>query len=377
MKSSVQPVSRWIILAGATIVIAVLAVVGMRMIRPSVGVSPATRGLAVHAVPATIEAKADAIFEIKSELAGRVKASHLRLGAKVKRGELLLSLDPGDINLEIERIESEIVAARRKKEIGSSLRTDLVNAQQALENSLRLEKAGSYAPQEIERQRRAIQQIERSIELDEANLELDLAKLENELKRKQRDRSKMEITAPADGIVSSVLSREGDLISAETAVATMLAGDRRVEARVSEEYFALIEPGQRATVRFLTYGPVQFEAKVAEIIPAADPATQRYSVFLDVELTDGRTLAHGLSGEASIVIDQRANAIIVPRRALRGEHAYVVKDGRIERRKVERGFQSLNVVEILSGVAESEWVVIDGLDLVSDGARVRATPRES
>ena len=46
------------------------------------------------------------------------------------------------------------------------------------------------------------------------------------------------------------------------------------------------------------------------------PTTQRYGVFLDVALPEGREVMPGLTGEVSIIVAERPNAVTVPRRAL-------------------------------------------------------------
>jgi len=64
-------------------------------------------------------------------------------------------------------------------------------------------------------------------------------------------------------------------------------------------------------------------------------------------------------------------ALIFPRRALFDGKVYVVRDGRVELRPVRTGFVSLNEVEALDGLAEGERVVVESLDRMRAGDRVR------
>ena len=121
----------------------------------------------------------------------------------------------------------------------------------------------------------------------------------------------------------------------------------------------------------MTFGTDQYNAVIAKILPAADPATQRYTVFLDIFLPEGRTLLPGLTGEVSISIAERANAIIIPRRALVGDYVYVVKGGKLDLRKIVKGYDSLNQIEILTGLTEGEAVVVEQQDRFHEGERVR------
>ena len=181
----------------------------------------------------------------------------------------------------------------------------------------------------------------------------------------------MTIAAPSDGQVTAVFARVGDLIDRNSPIANIIAVTRTVEAKITEENFAAIKLGQKATVRFLTYGADQYNAVITKILPAADPTTQRYTVFLDIFLPEGRVLLPGLTGEVSIIIAERANAVIVPRRALVGEYVYAVAGGKLALRKVVKGYESLNQVEIVTGLSEGEEVVVEQQDRFREGDRVR------
>jgi multidrug efflux pump subunit AcrA (membrane-fusion protein) len=107
------------------------------------------------------------------------------------------------------------------------------------------------------------------------------------------------------------------------------------------------------------------------VLPSADPTTQRYSVYLDVQLPEGREVMPGLTGEATITIAERPNAVTIPRRALVGDYVYLVEGGRVIQRKVEKGYDSLSVVEILKGVDNGAQVIVEQQDRFRSGDRVR------
>jgi RND family efflux transporter MFP subunit len=334
-------------------------------------VARATKGKAGRFIPGTVEVKAEVTKELKSEVSGRVSASSLDIGKPVTRGGVLLQIDTGDIDLEIERITNEIVAAKRKFELGSTRRADLLNKRDTLANLERQVKAGAYPQAEFDKEKRLLQQLDQYTELDEVNLKLALETNQNSLRTKQREKAKMTIVAPSDGVVTQVTTRVGDLIGSNSPIATIISVGRTVEAKITEENFSAIKLGQKATVRFLTFGADQYNAVISKILPSADATTQRYTVFLEVHLPEGRTLLPGLTGEVSISIAERANAIIIPRRALIGDYIYVVAGGKLERRKIVKGYDSLNQVEILSGLTEGEEVLVEEQDRFSEGERVR------
>ena len=147
-----------------------------------------------------------------------------------------------------------------------------------------------------------------------------------------------------------------------------------MEARISEENFSNIRLGQTASVRLLGYGNEQFNAKVSKILPAADAQTRRYTIHLDVAIDQTR-LVPGLTGEVSIITAERDNTVLIPRRALIGDKVMVVVDGVVEVRTVEKGYESLNEVEILSGLESGDLVITEELDLFRDGERVNTAEK--
>jgi len=341
-------------------------------LRPVAFVSVAVTGRATRTVPGTVEVKAEYAGELKSEVGGRVISSTLDVGQRVFKNDILVQIDTGDVDLEIERIKNEIVAAKRRVELGSTLRADFLNKRDTIANLERQVKTGTFSQAEFDKEQRLLQQLEQRVELDEVSLKLILETNLNSLRAKEREKAKMTITATSDGIVTKVTARVGDLIGSNSPIATIIAVGRTIEAKISEENFAAIKLGQKASVRFLTFGADQYNAVITKILPSADPATQRYTVFLDLALPEGRTLLPGLTGEVSIIIAERANAVIIPRRALIGEHVYVATGGRLELRKVEKGYDSLNQVEIVKGLAAGEQVVVEQQDRFREGDRVRA-----
>lgn len=357
------------LLAAAVLAGAVAA--GMFLLRPSAEVAPAEVDTAVRTVQGVIEVKAEYASELKSEVAGRVVQSVLEPGRKVHLGEVLVQLDTGDIALDIERLQNELAAARRRVELGSALRAEVMNFRDAVANLDRQVQAGMAPAAELEKQRRSLQQLEQRMELDEVGLKLTLANLETALRAREREQAKMSITAPADGVVIQVFARVGDLIGGNAPIASLMANTRTVEAKLSEEHFASVQLGQKATVRFLTHGGNQYNAVVSKILPSADPVTQRYTVWLDVQMPADRALAPGLTGEVSIITAARPNAVVIPRRALIGDYVYVCAENRLSLRRVQKGYGAINRIEITEGLKAGELVLVEEHDRFRDGDRVR------
>lgn len=357
------------VLIGVGSLVVAIALINFFM-RPTAKVVAVTKDRAISLIPGSVTVRAEYQMELKSETSGRVIKSELDPGEPVKTGQVLVQLDPADLDLEIEHIQSEYDAKKKSIAVGSSIKLQLQNAQDALENHERLTKAGNYPQAELEKERRDVKQIEQRLELEKVTNEKEIEAFENTLKVKRRQRDKMTITAQFDGVVSQVYARPGDLIGQSAAIAIIISSSRTVEAKISEENFSGIKIGQKASVRFLGYGTKIYEAKVTKILPTADPETQRYIVHLEVKI-EPEKLVPGLTGEVLITVGEREGQAIIPRRGLFGNNVFVVEDGRVRLRTVEVGYVSLTAVEILKGLKPGEMVIVEQLDRFRDGERVR------
>ena len=177
------------------------------------------------------------------------------------------------------------------------------------------------------------------------------------------------IRAPFDAVVSDVYKHPGDLVGPGESIATLITTEKVVEGKISEEDFADIRLGQKASVMFLPYGNAIFDGSVTKILPTADPETQRHIVLLDVPIAPEK-LVPGINGEVSIVVGEHEARAIVPRRALfslDGDHVFRGhgRPGRArageERLRLGRG------VEILDGLQPGEQVIVEDLENFHDG----------
>jgi RND family efflux transporter MFP subunit len=351
-------------------VVAIAGTAGYYYSRPVAKVAPVVVGRAINAVPGSVTIYAEYQMDLKTEIGGRVLKSKLDPGLHVHEGDFLVQFDPGDLDLEIERIESEYNAHKSRVAVGSSVKLELETVREQLDNLERLFKLGNASESQVTQQKRILRQHEQTVELEAVENKLKTEGYENTLKVKRRQLEKMTVRAPFDGVISAVYARPGDLIGGNAPIATLISTSRTVEAKISEENFAGLAIGQKASVRFLGYGPQLYGASVTKILPTADPQSQRYIVHLDVDLPPDK-LVPGLTGEVSIVVGEHEAAAIVPRRALRGSQLLVASNGRVEVRNVTLGYVVLNQAEILSGVSKGELVITDELDRYQPGDHIR------
>ena len=181
------------------------------------------------------------------------------------------------------------------------------------------------------------------------------------------------VRAPADGYVLDVPVEIGAAVSPVTAVTggtvllTLAATDRLyLKGSVDENEIARIALDQPARIRTEAYGDRTFEGHVREIAPVGKRIQNVTYFEVEIEVTDpGRALLRPrMSGDAEIVAETIAEALVVPETALRyaGEDIYVDVLGQgpeqtaPERHDVEIGVVDDDLVQILSGLRVGDRV---------------------
>jgi RND family efflux transporter MFP subunit len=360
-----------IIVAVAVLVAAGIAVA--RYLRPTARVETVVSGEAVDAKPGSVTVKEEYAMQMKAAIGGRIlnKDYKLDTGLKVKEGDILVQLDTGDVDIEIQQAENEYESSKQRIAVGTSSTYELESAQSDFTNTERLYKMGQVSQSEYDKARRLVDTVKQKLALEKVINEENLNMDKTTLATKEREKEKMTIRAPFAGEVSAVLAHPGDLIDPGSPIVSLITTTRVVEAKISEEDFANIKVGQRATVIFLPYGEWEYNGIVKKILPTADPETGRHLVDLDITDIAPEKLIPGITGEVSIVVGSHPAKAIVPLRALLNENVFVVKDGKVELRHVKPGYEWLTGAEIVEGLEPGEQVIVEDLETFRPGDSVK------
>jgi len=345
---------------------------GFRQITPEAVVESPTRGIAPKAVSGTIKVMAEH-SELKSSVDGRIILSNLELGKTVKKDEVLIQLDTADIDLQIEGMKLDLEEVEELAKQESPYVVQLANAENRLEKAqadMEASDSAFISEQQLEVMKSQVAGSKAGLERDLKNKARSVSKTRNELRRLELQKSRMTLRSAIDGVVYKIEAYQGDLIGQSRPIAFIASLDTIVEARVSEESFADLKVGQVANVKFLGISDETFSAKIDTLIPVADEQSQRYSVLLDVNVEEGR-LSPGLTGETLITVDERENALLIPKKAVNGDSIYVVESGLVKLRELKLGYGDLTKVEVLEGLSEEDRVIVEDLSMFRDGQRVR------
>jgi RND family efflux transporter MFP subunit len=145
----------------------------------------------------------------------------------------------------------------------------------------------------------------------------------------------------------------------------------QLELAIPESMAAMARPGSPVQVNLDSLG-TSFAAKIAEIVPSADPASRTFTAKVSL---GQKGLRSGMFGRGSVALGSSVNRILVAKKAVieRGAltSVWVVdKDGIARMRLVKVGKTSNDRVEILSGLSDGERLVVSGAEIIREGTTV-------
>ena len=189
------------------------------------------------------------------------------------------------------------------------------------------------------------------------------------------------LLAPFDGVVVAVLRHAGDSVDGTPATPVIqLAAEHPLEIALdaTADALARLREGQDAEVFIGTPEKNGIPARVIAVAASIDPKTGTGPVRLDPE-TDEPSLILGRVVEARIAVARHDETIVVPAKALRGGEkdtveAVIVTDHKAHVRKVETGLRDGDRVEVTSGLAPGDVIVIDDPIGLADDVAVRDGP---
>lgn len=179
-------------------------------------------------------------------------------------------------------------------------------------------------------------------------LAADLATAQNNLRISSEESDRYVIKSNFDGRVYKVLKERGELVRRTEALATVGRNEAfYLQLSVDELDIRRVKENQKIKVKIDAYGDKIFEATVIKIYPMVNQREQALRVDADFSepLPDGFS---GLAVEANIIIREKENALIIPKSCLLPGDSVMTADKM--KIKVKRGIETLDEVEIVSGI---------------------------
>ena len=294
-------------------------------------------------LPAVVEP--NRVVKVAAEVSGRAERIPLEEGSPCKEGDVLVEL-----NTDLLKADRDSAAAMEKNNTARYNRI------------YNLRKQGAATDRELD-------QAESEMATSKAALQAADARL-----------VRSTIIAPISGVLNRLPVEKGEYVQPGTTVAEIVdLGTVKVVANVPERDIQFLQLGQTARILADVKGEKkELTGTIGYISELADTATRATRVEVTVD-NSRRLLRSGHIVDAEFTRRIITNVVMIPLAAVipleDGKAVYVVNDNKAHRRDVELGLIQGRMVQILSGLADGDKLIVAGHRFVGPGQQVRIVPQ--
>ena len=295
---------------------------------------------AVYSGTASLEADGEATAMAK--VGGELLRLLVNEGDQVEAGQVLALVDDARLRLEVQRSKA-----------------NLEKAEQEYRRNVELHQKGLLPAGTFE------------------GLKYDLDALKAQYALAALELSHTKVKAPISGIISARLVKVGNTIAANTPVFRITDLDPLLAyIYVPERDYQKLAADQPVTLSVDALPGEVFGGRIQTIAPVIDPNTGTFKVTVEINDRSG-ALKPGMFGRVNVVYDTRSGVPLVPRVALLDSDSetsvFVVRadEDAVERKTVAIGYSSGGNVEVLSGLAAGDRVVVIGQAGLKENSKVQ------
>ena len=330
-------------------------------------------------------------IDVYAKESGYVRDLLVDYGTRVKKGQLMAVLEIPELEAQIQQDEAAvknatdmITHAEHELNRVEAAHQPLHTAYQRL-NDVAKSRPGLVAQQEVDNAQGQDLASEAQVEASKASLQSAQSELQAAEAKKEHDSvlfAYARITAPFAGVVTERDANLGTLMQAGTSSSTQAIPLVRLS---QDDLFRLVIPVPETYVKYIRIGePVSvnvtslnrtFPGKVTRFSVDVKEDTRTMHTEVDVQNPE-RVLMPGMYAEATLVLEQKANTVSVPLQALDRNGDVITVDvvtpeNKIDIRTVKLGMETSTDVEVLSGLAEGEMLVVSDRSGLKSGQPVR------
>lgn len=324
---------------------------------------------------------ADVPAQISSTV--RTLPPSIRVGYAIKRGELLAELDNVDFNLQFVRAELALATAQ------SAMALLAVERDAAEERALLSVQDQQLAQKELERVTEAFEQgaaKQREVDLAlqkriaaassavnateaaarfpsiEEQASSTISTRQAELKLAEENVRRCNIVSPIDGVIQAVDVRVGEHVNNGMRIARVVnSKSMEIPLRLPSYARSTVNLHDPVSLRSAGFGKRHWQAQISRIAPEDDSQTRTMIVFVDIEqnATSMNRMPPGLFVRGEVVNSNSSTPRwVVPRRSLRDDRIFVVRDSIVRSVPVVVDFSITGLIDAF-GLPDYDWAVLE------------------
>lgn len=298
---------------------------------------------------------------IKSRIDGQIMQVNFREGQQVKKGDLLLVVDPRPYEVQLEQMQAQLFRDQAQ----------LRDAKLNLDRYTSLIPSGSISQQQVDTQRALVDQLDGTVRNDQA--QINNAKLQI---------TYCHITAPFDGRIGLRQVDPGNIVHASDTnpmlILTQLQPIAVIFTLPEDQLPTVAQRMRKATLEVDAFSRDDqtklATGKLLTIDNEIDPTTGTAKLKAVFENKDGQLWPNQFVN-ADLLLEIRKDSTVLPTAAVlhgpQGAYVYAVKpDKTVEARPVTISLTQGDNTAITAGLVPGDTVVTDGQDKLQTGSKI-------
>lgn len=347
---------------------------------------------------------------IVPKITAPVAKFYVQRGSKVHAGELLASLENGDLTAAAmdskgvyeaargaydtatqAQVPEEMLAAQTASD---QAKTNLKLNEDIVKSRTQLLAQGAIPQRDLDSAKAALVQAQGAYQIVEAQLQAvksvnqkaaiqeakgQLASAEGKYKGAEAQVGYSEIRSPIDGVVAERPLFAGEMASAGTPLLTVMDTSTLIaKAHIAQSQAQELKVDGAAMISAAGLAK-PIPAAVSMISPALDPGSTTVEIWLKIDNRGGQLKA-GTPVHAVITGRSVANALTIPVNAIQtalggGKFVMVVgSDGTAQKKPVTLGIENREAAQVTSGLTAADNVITVGAYALDPGTKVQVVP---
>lgn len=325
--------------------------------------------------------KPSSLVSVGAQASGRIESLKVTLGDQVKVGELIAEIDSRTQMNTLDSAQANLANAKASRDAQVAT---LRQYEQEFKRQKTMLAAQASAQADYDAALANLNATRAQIRALEATIKVQ----ETAVATAQTNLGYTQITAPIDGTVLAVVSKQGQTVNANQSTPTIVMlgtlSTMTVYAEISEADVVHVKEGQEVYFTILGNPTKRYESTLRKVEPAPESITDEdtssssmssgssstsstaiyYNGVFDID-NRADELRTYMTAEVHIVLARAENALVIPAAALGGQDSdgnYLVqvlgRDGRPEPRKVKVGINNRADAQVLSGLELGERVIV-------------------
>ena len=304
---------------------------------------------------------------IQSKVAGRIAGIKVYENQRVKKGEVLLSLENTVTKLQVELSELQVSLSENTLK---ETREALEDSRQRLSEEQKMYDRGTSTRQRLDSLKL---QWSRN-EINEESSRIRLLVAQKELEVRKQSYADTIVLSPLSGIVTQRFHDPGEVVGSGTALLEVIDIDQVwIECGISEEEIGTIQQAQKVDFTVPAYPGKTFTGIVEKLAWKADAQTRRFTLSI-LAKNPGKLLRGGMTAQIQLV-GSSSGMTAVPAGSLLNDsgsqYVFVSKKNRLERKGVRLLGSSRGLVKVRGDLKQGDLVVVSPSRKLKEGQLVQ------